>query len=64
MIGTVLSAPAAPLAALVGLVAGPYSDKQLEKVNKRGPTNLIPGVGAYRLTRRSQTLGVPDKDRS
>lgn len=63
MAGTLLTAPVSVPGVLAGLAVGPYKDEQLEKVNKRGLSNFIPGVGAYRYTRRLQTLGVPNKDR-
>jgi hypothetical protein len=63
MAGAILTAPFMLPGTVVGLAAGPYKDEQLAKVNKRGLSNFIPGVGAYRHTRRLQTVGLPNEDR-
>jgi hypothetical protein len=48
----------------IGLLRKPYTDKELEEVNKKSTSNiLIPGLAPYRFARRLNTLGMSKKER-
>ena len=59
-----ITVPAAVIGRIAGTIAGPYSKKDQEKINKKTGTNLIPGVGMYRHARRGMGVGLSDKERA
>ena len=55
VIGSILSSPVAIPAGLIGLLAGKRDEGDMDKQEEKSWSNIIPGVGAYRLARRIKT---------
>lgn len=56
-LGSLIWGPASVLGGIGGILTGKYSKKDQKEANKKSVTNLIPGVGGYRLGRRLMGVG-------
>ena len=63
ILGSLPYGPISGVATAIGAAVGPRSEKDRKESNEKDWSNLIPGVGGYRLGRRFAGIGMEKEER-